>query len=82
MSEEEQISKQEAAKESQNPSPAPKGKLKYKPGYWIIFVVLGCAIVVVERLLFDGTLVLILGPIVAFLFAGTIASLIFPPVKK
>lgn len=82
MSDEEQGSNQEATQSDQKPPPRPAAKLRYTPAFWIALILLALAIYIVERLFVGGTLVIMVGPLVAMLVAWLIASRWFPPVKN
>lgn len=82
MSDEERRSKQDVTQSDQEPPSRPAAKHRYTPAFWIALILLMLAIYMVERLFVGGTLVIMVGPIVAALLAWPIAARLFPPAKN
>lgn len=59
-----------------------RARRRYKPAYWVTFILLGLAIYAIERVFLGGTIVIVVGPIVAFLLSSLVARQLFPPEKK
>jgi hypothetical protein len=83
MPDEKQRANHEATQGKQKPPSKSVAKLRYRPAYWVTFVLLMLAIIAVEWLFIGrGTIMVMIGPLVAGLLAWLIASRLFPPVKK